>query len=101
MEAHHEPSYYAIECNPRFNGASYPTGIAKKLNIASWASENFNTRYTSLKDIELSGLEFAPQTSTGVILVNWGSVLVGKLSILLAGSIEQQNELKTLLKKRL
>ena len=98
---HNVASYYAIECNPRFNGASYPTGIARKLNIASWASENFDTQYTSLKDIDLSGLEFDRTTGTGVILVNWGSVLVGKLSILLAGSIEKQNELKTLLKERL
>ncbi len=94
-------SYYAIECNPRFNGASYPTGIAKKFNISSWASENFDTQYNSLKDINLKGLEFEPETATGVILVNWGSVLVGKLSFLLAGSIEQQQELKTLLKERL
>ena len=94
-------SYYAIECNPRFNGASYPTGIAKKLNINSWASENFDTKYNSLKDIDLSGLEFDTQTGTGVILVNWGSVLVGRLGILLAGSIEKQTELKALLKERL
>lgn len=99
VEEDHDSSYYAIECNPRFNGASYPTGIAKKLNIASWASENFDTQYTSLEDIDLSGLEFDTQTGTGVILVNWGSILVGKLNILLAGSIEKQNELKALLKR--
>ncbi len=101
VEQDNEPSYYAIECNPRFNGASYPTGIARKLKIASWASENFDTKYTSLEDIDLRGLEFDRETGTGVILVNWGSVLVGKLSILLAGSIEKQNQLKTLLKERL
>lgn len=101
VEEENNSSYYAIECNPRFNGASYPTGIAKKLNITSWASENFNTQYTSLKDIDLSGLEFDRKTGTGVILVNWGSILVGRLGILLAGSIEQQNELKALLKERL
>lgn len=101
VEEENDSSYYAIECNPRFNGASYPTGIAKKFNIPSWASENFDTQYNSLKDINLKGLEFEPATGTGVILVNWGSVLVGKLSFLLAGSIEQQQELKTLLKERL
>ena len=94
-------SYYAIECNPRFNGASYPTGIAKKFNLPSWASENFNTQYNSLKDIDLSGLEFDPQTGKGVIIVNWGSILIGKLGILLAGSIEEQKELKALVKERL
>ncbi len=101
VQSDNDASYYAIECNPRFNGASYPTGIAKKLHIASWASENFDTQYNSLDQINLDGLEFDPKTGTGVILVNWGSVLVGKLSFLLAGSIEKQNELKVLLKERL
>ena len=101
VESGPEPSYYAIECNPRFNGASYPTGIARKLNIASWTSENFDTQHTALADINLSGLEFDADTGTGVILVNWGSVLVGKLGCLLAGSNIQQYQLKTLLKERL
>ena len=101
VESGPEPSYYAIECNPRFNGASYPTGIARKLNIASWSSENFDTQHTALADINLSGLEFDADTGKGVILVNWGSVLVGKLGFLLAGSTAQQYQLKTLLKERL
>ena len=101
VESDPKSSYYAIECNPRFNGASYPTGIARKLNIASWTSENFDTQYTALADINLSGLEFNADTGIGVVLVNWGSVLVGKLGCLLAGSNIQQYQLKTLLKERL
>ncbi len=93
--------YFAIECNPRFNGASYPTGIAQKLNINSWSSENFATKARSLDEIDLSGLEYDRTTGVGVILVNWGSVLVGKLGILLAGSITQQDELKNSLSQRL
>jgi len=30
--------YLAIECNPRFNGASYPTVIAHKLGLESWVA---------------------------------------------------------------
>ncbi|MDJ0897517.1 MAG: ATP-grasp domain-containing protein [Xenococcus sp. MO_188.B8] len=93
--------YLAIECNPRFNGASYPTGIARKLNIDSWSSENFNTKYRSLTDINLEGLEYNPATGKGIIIVNWGSILVGKLGILLAGSIPEQDQLKQSLKARL
>ena len=96
-----EPDYYAIECNPRFNGASYPTGIAHKLEIASWCSDNFTTKYRSLAEIDLKNLAYNPTTKTGAIIVNWGSVLVGKLGILLAGSIEEQEQLRRLLKQRL
>ncbi|MBE9043386.1 ATP-grasp domain-containing protein [Pleurocapsales cyanobacterium LEGE 10410] len=93
--------YLAIECNPRFNGASYPTGIAQKLNISHWCSDNFTTKYRSLDKIDLGELEYDRHTGTGAIIVNWGSVLVGKLGILLAGSIEQQDELRALLKQKL
>lgn len=93
--------YFAIECNPRFNGASYPTGIAQKLNIDRWCSDNFATKYRSLKEIDLGELSYDPQTKTGVILVNWGSVLVGKVGVLLAGSIEQQKVLRRYLQQKL
>ena len=93
--------YFAIECNPRFNGASYPTGIAQKLDINSWCSDNFTTKYRSLDEIDLGELEYDPTTGTGAIIYNWGSVLVGKLGVLLAGSIEQQEKLRQLLKHQL
>ncbi len=93
--------YFAIECNPRFNGASYPTGVAQKLNIKSWSSDNFSTKYQSLDEIDLSGLEYDSSTGVGVIVVNWGSVLAGRLGVLIAGSITQQNQLRQLLKQRL
>ena len=94
-------NYFAIECNPRFNGASYPTGIAQKLNIDRWCSDNFTTKYRSLDEIDLSDLIYDSNKETGAIIVNWGSVLVGKLGMLLAGSIAQQDELRQLLKQRL
>ena len=93
--------YLAIECNPRYNGASYPTGIANKLKIDSWMSETLTTRHRSLDAIDLNGIEFDAQSGTGVILVNWGCILVGKVSVLLAGSLKKQAELRALLLERL
>ncbi|MDJ0633092.1 MAG: ATP-grasp domain-containing protein [Xenococcaceae cyanobacterium MO_188.B29] len=101
METETDIDYFAIECNPRFNGASYPTGIAQKLKIESWSSNNFTTKYRSLEDIDLSGLEYDHSKSTGVIIYNWGTIFLGRLGFLLAGSIAQQEELRKLLKQRL
>lgn len=101
VETETEPSYYAIECNPRFNGASYPTGIAKKLNLTSWTCENFETKYRSLDQIDLKELEFDSNKNTGLIIVNWGTVLIGKIGILLAGTIEQQDRLREEIRQRL
>ncbi|MBW4631633.1 MAG: hypothetical protein KME30_06955 [Iphinoe sp. HA4291-MV1] len=100
-DATHETRYLAIECNPRFNGASYPTGIAKKLNIPSWYCETFKTQYDSLENLDFSDIEFNSQSKTGVVIVNWGTILVGKIGILIAGGVQKQNELRALLKQRL
>lgn len=101
VEEENQTRYLAIECNPRFNGASYPTGIAKKLKLTHWSHETFTTEYRSLDQLDFSDIEFNPRTDTGVVIVNWGSILVGRIGILLAGSVEQQNELRTFLKQRL
>lgn len=93
--------YLGIECNPRFNGASYPTGIARKLKLTSWRCETFTTKYRSLDCLDLSGIEFNPQTDMGVAIANWGSILVGRIGVLFAGDTQQQNELRAELKQRL
>jgi hypothetical protein len=90
-----------IECNPRFNGASYPTAVAQKLDIPEWGAVSLSTRHRRLAAIDLSGIEFDPNTGQGVVLVNWGTVLAGKLLVLLAGSPDQQELLLAELKSRL
>lgn len=101
VETETDVDCFAIECNPRFNGASYPTGIAQKLGIDSWCSDNFMTKYRSLDEINLGDLKYNSTSRTGAIIYNWGSVLVGKLGILLTGTIEQQEELRQLLRQKL
>jgi hypothetical protein len=91
----------AIECNPRFNGASYPTLIAHKLGVAEWCAMTFQTRHRNLADIDLAGIEFDPRRGVGAVLVNWGPVLEGKLLILLAGNEQQQETLRLALAARL
>jgi len=91
----------AIECNPRYNGASYPTIIANKLNIPEWTALTFSTKYRKLSDISLTDIEYDKKTKEGAIIVNWGIMSEGKLVILLAGSPEYQAALELELKERL
>lgn len=93
--------YLAIECNPRFNGASYPTAIALKLDIPEWEARNFKTWHKSLSEINLKGLEYSSSSGEGVIIVNWGPVQVGKIMIMLAGSAYTRSKLELELRKRL
>lgn len=82
--------YVAIECNPRFNGSSYPTMIAKRLGIPAWISATYQSERRSLKDLDLKGIEFNPETGVGIILTNWGTIQDGKISALLAGNRTEQ-----------
>lgn len=101
VESENGTSYPAIECNPRYNGASYPTLIANKLGIDCWSSETFNTRHHSIEQINLNDIEYGPGRDSGVVIINWGPVLVGRMVILLAGTKEQQDQLRITLKERL
>jgi hypothetical protein len=91
----------AIECNPRFNGATYPTMIAHKLDIPEWSAVTLSTRHRKLSDIDLSGIEFDMKTGEGVIIVNWGTLSKGKLVVLMAGSPICQQALAVELAARL
>lgn len=93
VETPEGPKYLAIECNPRFNGSSYPTAISERLEIETWCSETVYTDCRQLADLDMTELEFDPITKTGVVLVNWGTIQAGKLTVLLAGSPEQQTNL--------
>ena len=101
VEGEAGPSYMPIECNPRYNGASYPSGIACKLGLDSWIAKEYHTRYKTLDEIDLAEIEYDPTTKTGVVIVNWGTILVGKLSVLIAGTESQQSSLESELLKRL
>jgi hypothetical protein len=101
VETEHGISFQAIECNPRFNGASYPTLIANKLGVEEWTATTFSTTHRSLRTIDLRDLEFDRQTGEGVVIVNWGTVLVGRLLFLMAGSEERQASMQLELQARL
>ncbi len=101
IEDQGEITFKAIECNPRFNGATYPTLIAEKLAITEWSARTYDTHYRHLDQLDLRQLEYNPATGSGIILVNWGPVLAGKLVILLAGDQQQQAYLDAELKSSL
>lgn len=90
-----------IECNPRYNGATYPTMIAQKLDIPEWTAVYMPTRHRTLSDVDLGEIEFDSRSGEGAIIVNWGTVLTGKLMILMAGSPDYQEALSVELDARL
>lgn len=86
--------YLLIGCSPRFNDSSYSSLITKKLGVVNWKQEVFTCNIKSLSQLHLSGIEYDPKFSSGVVLVNWGGVLVGKVSVLFIGNSKQQKSLR-------
>lgn len=89
------------DCNPGFNHLSYPAIIAKKLGIAHWISIQLKTRARSLRSVDLQDLEYNRKTGIGIVLVDWGNILNGEISLLIAGKPNTQQELLTATKARL
>ncbi len=79
---------FVIECNPRFNGSSYPSLVAKRLNIRKqWLAKNFSTNANSLADLIpfIKDLEYNFEKKEGIIIINWGIISEGKINIMLIG----------------
>ena len=93
--------FFPIECNPRYNGSTYGTKIASKLSIPEWRIEIMSTVHRSLQTLKLDHLYFDTQKNSGIIIVHWGKISLGFLTILMAGSPEVQNELLIELEKEL
>ena len=93
-------NYYAIECNPRYNGSSYPTNIAAKLDIPCWTAKKVCTSKGTFEAIDLGELEYSAKKREGVVIVNWGCITEGELSVLfIAPTHEKQLALEEKLEK--
>ena len=84
--------YYAIECNQRFNCSSYPTNIAAKLGIQKWVAKKMITACDNFSNIDLGELQYTPEKRTGVVVVNWGSIMEKEIGVMLIAEsdIKQQ-----------
>lgn len=85
--------FYLLECNPRFTAASYPTIVAQKIHATQWSTATVQTVQHDLRVIDFADLAYDPVKRDGVILINWGTILHGKLMIMLVGTEERQEEL--------
>ena len=87
-----------IECNPRYNGASYPTIVAHKLNAKHWVSQSMKTRHRSLAHVDFAHPAwFDPVRGSGAVLLNWGPLYVGGLGLLVIGNPEEERAVLRLL----
>ena len=96
-----DEKYSVIECNPRYNGSTYPTNIAKKLGIESWVAKNLTTNIRTLDDLNFEGIEYNPLKKSGIIVVNWGCISDGKIGVLIAGDQNEQEQIEEEFRSRI
>jgi hypothetical protein len=95
-------NYLVIECNPRYNGASYPTIVSQRLGVGNnWMARNFATNVASGSAIDLGEFEYNPTTNTGAVLMNWGIVPEGKVGYMVVGTPDQQRVIADAIATRL
>jgi hypothetical protein len=80
------PRYWILECNPRFNGATYPAIIANRLGIPQWSHQSLRVEKRRKWLEDLKNYEYDPSRKSGAILVNWGGMYFFQPSLMLVGS---------------
>jgi hypothetical protein len=84
---------WLIECNARFNGATYPILVAQRLGIEEWTARKFHTVHQSLRTLDLQRLAFDSRRGHGVVVLMDSFMPVnGEITVLLAGSEAVQEE---------
>lgn len=86
---------FVIECNPRFNGATTPTLVAKKLSIDNWQAVTFK-HYGDLNQLDLGKFLYNSEKKSGAVVLTWG--VEHKLGILIAGTEVEQAQIVSGLK---
>lgn len=95
-----ETKFYLLQCKPRFSAVSYPALVAQKIHAAHWRAVTVPTAQRDLQSIDFDGIAYDPQRRDGVIVINWGTILHGKLTIMVVGTEERQERLLDEFKQR-
>jgi hypothetical protein len=84
-----------IEANPRWNGASYYSHPAERLKAKAWEGQYVHPKHTNFDFLfrDCSDWEYSPSHKTGIVIINWGTVVAHKLGLLVIGEPEQRESL--------
>lgn len=87
--------FYVLGCKPRWTEAVYCSLPATQLGITEWESVRVATRHTNFAPIDtaIKCLEYNPTTRKGIVIINWATILSGKLGLLVAGKPAERQEI--------
>ncbi len=90
-----------IETNPRWNGCSYYSKVAERLDANHWEGQYVYPKNGDLRFIlrDPSDWEYNPSSGSGIVIINWGPILgtpgrlPPKLGLLVIGEPSQRQRL--------
>jgi hypothetical protein len=86
-----DDTYVLLECNPRWNGSTYPTLVAERLRAKEWEYVTIRLEARSLGEVSLGGdVVYDPLRGSGAIIINWGVIKFGKLGVLVIGTQKER-----------
>lgn len=93
---------WAIEANPRWNGASYYSKPAERLKARAWEGQYVRTKHDNFDFMfrDPSSWEYSPDRLNGIVLINWATISSGKLGLLIIGDDDQRQTLLETFKSR-
>lgn len=86
---------YLIEMNPRWNGASYYSYPAERLKAGAWEGISVKVTHDSFDFMfrDPHDWEFNPSHNSGIVIINWATIVSHKLGLLVIGTPEQRASL--------
>lgn len=90
-----------ISCSPWYSDGAYAALIAQRIGLEQWCAIEIGSRRRGLGEIDLAGIEYSDFLGVGIVVVDWGILLAGRIGVILAGPEEMQHQLKAELERRL
>jgi hypothetical protein len=89
-----EDEVFCLKCNPCWNDATYCSVPAERLGIEQWESLSVTTNHTSFLAMNgIKPLEYSPAKKSGIVFINWATIMFGKLDVLVAGKQEERKQI--------
>lgn len=91
-----------IEANPRWNGASYYSHPAERLKAKAWEGQYVQPRHTNFDFLfrNAGDWEYNVSHGSGIVIINWATVVAHKLGLLVIGTPEQRESLLSTFRNR-
>lgn len=90
-----------VSCRRGMSSTTYPTLLRHELGARAWSARTVHTTRRAFEGLDLTDIEYDRTRNCGMVLINWGTIAIGRLDVACYGTPEEQCDLYRLLGERL